>query len=66
MPISEGNLLEIKIEMEELITTREGMIATNLQRESLGHSMAYDEEAFETIVFSLKSLREQLIQLQRG
>lgn len=27
-----------------------GMVAENMQRQALGHSMAYDEAAFETLV----------------
>lgn len=66
MAISEGNLLEIRLEMEELITGRESMIAENLQRQNAGHSMAYVERDFFVIEGRLGELRNTLIQLQGG
>ncbi len=38
--------LEIKIKLEALITQREGMIAENQVRISLGQSVAFDGESF--------------------
>ena len=64
--ISDGNLLEIKIEVEELICEREGMIAENLQRQHIGYSLVYTEGAFYEVMGRLKNLREQLISLQGG
>jgi hypothetical protein len=38
--------LNIRLQMEALISEREGMIAENKQREHLGQSMAYQEDSF--------------------
>ena len=42
-------LLEIRIELEKLITKREGYVAENAIRKTLGQSPAYDKEAFANI-----------------
>ena len=41
--------LNIRLQMEALITEREGMIAENKQREHLGQSMAHGEDKFISI-----------------
>lgn len=63
MILSEQHLLELKIELEELITEKEGMIATNFQRVHLEQSMAYDDYAFLDVKNRMKAIREQLIHL---
>ena len=52
----EQKLLDIRLQMEALITEREGMIAENIQREHLSQSMAYTAVAFEIITSQLSSL----------
>ncbi len=42
----EWHLLNIRLQMETLISEREGMIAENLQRVHLEQSMAYQEDSF--------------------
>ena len=39
--------LNIRLQMECLITEREGMIAENKQREHRGESLAYVEDSFQ-------------------
>lgn len=43
---TEERLLTATYALEQLITEREGMIATNKDREHRGEVMAHDEEAF--------------------
>jgi len=47
--IDEWHALNIKLQMEMLITEREGMIAENLQRVHRGESMAYVEDSFQML-----------------
>jgi len=63
MILSEQHLLELRIELEELITERESMIATNFQRVHLEQSMAYEDDAFQIITNRMKAIRETLIHL---
>ncbi len=53
--------LNIRLQMEALISEREGMIAENKQREHLGESMAYWGDSFEinkaAFVHLLEALR---------
>jgi len=52
--------LNIRLQMEALITEREGMIAENKQREHLEQSMAHTEEAFSAIAGQLTWLLDFL------
>jgi len=63
MKLSEENLLEFRIELEELITEREGMIALNSQRAIQGWFLAYDDVAFSQTQEKMRGLREKLIHL---
>ncbi len=63
MILSEQQILELRIELEELITEREGMIATNFQRVHLEQSMAYDDHAFLIIQNRMRTIRGKLIYL---
>ncbi len=63
MILSEQHLLELKIALEELITEREGMIATNFQRVHLEQSMAYEDDSFLIVQNRMKGIRETLIHL---
>jgi len=63
MNLSEQQNLELRIELEELITEREGMIATNFQRVHLEQSMAYEDDAFLIVQNRMKAIREKLIYL---
>ena len=44
--MSEKQLLDIRLQMESLISLREGMVAENKIRESRGESMAYTDQSF--------------------
>lgn len=61
MIIAEQILLEFRIELEELITEREGMIAENKQREVVENSMAYDEGSFSNVASRMSTLRKKII-----
>ena len=63
MILSEQQILELRIELEELITEREGMIAKNLQRVHLEQSMVYEDDAFLIVQNRMKAIREKLIHL---
>ena len=52
--------LDIRLQMEELICEREGMIAENMQRIHLEHSMAYTEDSFQLVGAKFTQLRELL------
>lgn len=57
---SEWHLLHIRLQMESLISEREGMIAENLQRVHFGQSLAYQEDSFQINANQLTQLIEQL------
>lgn len=48
-----------EIELQALITEREGMIAENTQREIQGDSMAYAYEEFAYIAECIRALKEE-------
>ena len=48
--------LEIRIELEILITEREAMIAANTQREAMLRAPAYGEEYFDIIAQKMAEL----------
>jgi hypothetical protein len=58
--MSEQDLLLIRIQLEALISEREGMIAENLQRVHLEQSMAYCEDSFIINANSINALRGRL------
>jgi hypothetical protein len=58
--VDEGRLLNLRIQMEELITRREGMIAENQWREWRGEDQAYHEDAFGRLENDFAHLRRQL------
>mgnify|MGYP001559308605 CR=1 FL=1 len=47
--MAEQHLLSIRLQMEVLITEREGMLAVNMQRVHLGQSMTYTDLDFATV-----------------
>lgn len=51
--------MEKRIELEALITEREGMIAENKVRESLGHSLAYTYDCFSVLASQMRELKEK-------
>ncbi len=53
-------LLDLKIEMEMLITEREGMIAENSQRIHLNQAMAYTDNDFEKVRSKMNLLLSNL------
>ena len=46
------------VELEALITEREGMIAENKQREILGQSMAYNDQIFMELAERIRQLED--------
>lgn len=46
-----------RIDLEVLITEREGMIAENQQRIRRGESLAYTEDAFNSLAQRIENLR---------
>ena len=65
MNLNEQQLLELRLEMEEIISQREGMIAENKQREFLGQGPAYWEDNFAINAEQFRFIRERLIILAR-
>ena len=63
MKIDEQLLLEFKMELEELVTIRESMIAENENRKHRSYSMAYTDNCFLSVAGDMKKLREKLIKL---
>lgn len=61
MKLEDQQCLELRCELEELITEREGMIAENYTREGGGSAPAYGEEAFFDLQNKMKSVRERII-----
>lgn len=58
--MDEWHILNIKLQIEMLITEREGMIAENLQRIDQGKSLAYAEDSFQILNAQFTKLWEDL------
>ncbi len=54
--MSESDNLLVRIQLEALISEREGMIAENKQREATGNSMAYNDTAFNYNAEDIRAL----------
>lgn len=52
-------MLAIRVELESLITRREGMLAFNAHRTALGYSIGYDEDAFNYITKQFERLTHE-------
>ena len=52
----ESRLSQAEIELQALITEREGMVAENMQREHHGESMAFGKEAFNVLAEQIRCL----------
>ena len=52
--------LNIRLQMESLISTREGMIADNQQCIYLGEAMAYESDSFQVNSMEFIRLLEEL------
>ncbi len=63
MNLNEQILLEMRLELEEIISEREGMIAENMQRQSIDQSIAYHYDSFYENALRLRAIRERLISL---
>jgi len=50
--------LEKEIELQALLTIREGYIAENKQREATGQSMAYSDAHFNELAEMIRALKE--------
>lgn len=55
--------LDTRLQMEALISEREGMIAENKQREYLGQAMAYVEDSF---LMNSKLLNDLVVRWRDG
>jgi len=51
--------IKIQIKLEALITEREGMIAENHQRMSLGQSVAYSDDHFNELANRMTELLKE-------
>jgi len=51
-----ARLLNCRAEIEALVSEREGMIALNVDRQSRGENIAYDEVAFQRNADQLRSV----------
>lgn len=49
-----------RVQVEAVVTEREGMKAENTNREQRGESMAYGEDAFGVLVAELARIEEQI------
>ena len=49
-------MTEARIKLEALITEREGMVAENQQRQAVGASMAYTEDAFVNLARRIEAI----------
>jgi len=56
--MSEERLLNIRLQMEELICTREGMLAINQFRINRGEVIAYNESEFDNLRSQFEHLRK--------
>lgn len=56
--MDEFRALDVRLQMEQIICEREGMVAENKQREHQGLAMAYDYDAFTSLYSQLERLRE--------
>jgi hypothetical protein len=54
--MTEQELLALRIELEALISEREGMVADNMQRQAVGSSMAWDGNAFDEIARKIRAI----------
>lgn len=59
------DLLTIQLEMQMLISEREGMKAENAQREALGMSVAYSAAAFSKNMEGFSALIDKLHGIER-
>lgn len=58
--MNEGRYLDIRIRLEACITQREAMIAENMDRSAKGQSMAYGDDAFNSVVGEFAQLANEL------
>jgi len=49
--------MDKEIELQALITEREGMVAENMQRLHIGQSMAYNEDSFLVLAEKMRTLK---------
>lgn len=63
MKLDDQHLLELRCELEELITEREGMLAENCTKQGGESAPAYGEDAFFDLQGKMRSIRERMIHL---
>ena len=61
MKLSESQLLEYRLQMEGLISEREGMIALNHQRQYLAQPMAYLDTDFFNIQVRFAEIHKRML-----
>lgn len=61
MKLDDQLLLELRCELEELITKREGMLAENCTRAGGDNAPAYGEKVFFDLQNKIKNIRERII-----
>jgi len=49
--------MDKQIELQALLTEREGMVAENMQRLHIGQSMAYNEDSFQILAEKIRALK---------
>jgi len=55
---------EEKIELEALLTEREGMLAENVHRLDCGHSIAYGDDAFFELAERMRKLNKAITEIE--
>lgn len=63
MRLSEQHLLELRCELEKLITEREMMVAENKDREAQNNSMAYTDKEFYEVMLKIEELKNLICHL---
>lgn len=63
MKIGDQQMMEVRLERDELICRMKGMVAENHERDMQGNSLAYGGEAWAELEGRFKALREKLVLL---
>jgi len=63
MILTEQHILEFRIELEELITKREGWVVTNQEDEFHRRLPSFNQYDFENLEQQMRELRQRLISL---
>lgn len=66
MVLTDANILEYKMDLEKILTEREGMIAENHARLFHNERVAYDEKHFNMLSTKINDLHNSMIHLMGG